>query len=619
MGKLVVGLRSFILLCAVQLVFCAFDVAYSAPAGAKSKASVVSVSDPTFQSCKFHIEPALQPILANQNLCILVGKQTSSTQKGRVYVWLIGPSTIDERNSWINEAGKWLKTQGLDPCAEKTDYITDPYSPVKPPLANQVGGTPGEKAFYGLGGLDKPSFCPQPCPGSNRLDRLGRCSKGEPLPQRLSAEAPKIEKAALKRDFVGTDQRYNYLFDFDFINALAQPIEIVSVNVFDTRGQRVEQDWAISGPNYDPRILTHELSGNHPLVKIFSKPGRGTPLEQATVSSVGGRMEIKVTNRILSAGRAIRPSGYILGSKNKYDSLSLRVAYRVNGNLQEVSRTFTVGMREEEKPLASIAMPREPKGTGKYLIVLVHGCCTSENKLGEWDTLGGEIQAKLKKKEEWEIVVRDWTRHTPDRGLAYRFNDIHDAYEAAPSEGKKLADLIVTAIKKSAVDSYEYVHFIGHSAGARLIHEASKRLAANKKRPFIHLTFLDAYTWDNDKNSYGSSADYAEHYVDRGFAAGPASTDENLVHAFNFDITNWQSVSQHEKRDNGHQWPRDWYQKSVKIPGFSRYGFPLSLEGGADAKKYRAIKPPGPCMLQNKDSLCNFDLPSGPIVLPPLR
>jgi hypothetical protein len=174
----------------------------------------------------------------------------------------------------------------------------------------------------------------------------------------LSAESPKIEKAALKRDFIGSDQRYNYLFDFDFVNTLPQPIEIVSVNVFDVRGQRVAQDWAISGPNFDPRILTHELSGNHPLVKMFSKPGRGTPLEQATVSSVGGRMEIKVTNRVLSAGQAIRPSGYILASKNNYDSLILRVAYRVNGTLQEVSHTFTVGMREEAKsPSAPVPQP----------------------------------------------------------------------------------------------------------------------------------------------------------------------------------------------------------------------------------------------------------------------
>ena len=59
------------------------------------------------------------------------------------------------------------------PCAVKTGYLTDSES-VKP-LAKEVAGIPGEKAFYGLGGLYKPSFCPQPCLGGS-LDRRGQCS-----------------------------------------------------------------------------------------------------------------------------------------------------------------------------------------------------------------------------------------------------------------------------------------------------------------------------------------------------------------------------------------------------------------------------------------------------------
>jgi len=174
-----------------------------------------------------------------------------------------------------------------------------------------------------------------------------------PPPSLSKAETPRFEKASVKRDFVKADiktnERFWYIFDFDFVNTLKQSIEIISVNVFDMNRQKVEQDWAISGPNFDSRILTHALSGHHPLAEIFSKP-RGTPLEQATVSSVGGRPEVKPTNRIMSPGQVIRPSVYFLSSKNNYDSLTLRVAYKVNGKLQEVSRTFTVGVREEEKP-----------------------------------------------------------------------------------------------------------------------------------------------------------------------------------------------------------------------------------------------------------------------------
>jgi hypothetical protein len=106
-------------------------------------------------------------------------------------------------------------------------------------------------------------------------------------------------------------------------------------------------------------------------------------------------------------------------------------------------------------------MPREPKGTGKNLIILVHGCCTDKNELNKWDELGGKILAKIKNKKEWEIVVRDWTENTPPIGNPVYFrNYIHQAYEAAPSGGKKLAVAIAAAIKKSSVNSYEYVYLV---------------------------------------------------------------------------------------------------------------------------------------------------------------
>jgi hypothetical protein len=162
------------------------------------------------------------------------------------------------------------------------------------------------------------------------------------LPQQgRSEESPKIEKATLERRFIAEGQRYMYLFKFDFVNDLKQPIEIMSVNVFDGKGERVKPDWAMSGSSADPRLLTHELSGNHPLAQMFSKKGQdGTFLEQANISGGGSHPKIKVTNRVLSSGEGVRPSKYVLQSKDKYDSLSLRVVYRVDGNLREVSHTF---------------------------------------------------------------------------------------------------------------------------------------------------------------------------------------------------------------------------------------------------------------------------------------
>jgi hypothetical protein len=119
------------------------------------------------------MDSIMKPILDTQNLCILIATP-SSVLKDQINVLVIGPSTIDERNTLINHAGKWLQSHGLNPCADMTVYMTDPDF-AKPPLANQIAGMPGEKAFYMLGGLDHPSFCSQPCRGGGHPNRLGRC------------------------------------------------------------------------------------------------------------------------------------------------------------------------------------------------------------------------------------------------------------------------------------------------------------------------------------------------------------------------------------------------------------------------------------------------------------
>jgi hypothetical protein len=131
------------------------------------------------------------------------------------------------------------------------------------------------------------------------------------------------------------------------------------------------------------------------------------------------------------------------------------------------------------------------------------------------------------------------------------------------------------------------VHLIGHSAGAKLIQSVAEELsliyAQSSERPFIHLTFLDAFTpFITDWLGYGSLGDYphySEHYVDRHIPL----TDGCLPNAFNFDITGW-GHSPEEDGFLGHHWPIYWYQKSVAIPNptpkFSKYGYPLSFEGG---------------------------------------
>jgi fibro-slime domain-containing protein len=231
------------------------------------------------------------------------------------------------------------------------------------------------------------------------------------------------------------------------------------------------------------------------------------------------------------------------------------------------------------------SISRMPEGKAPNLVVLVHGCCTDANGVKEWDDLGRLILEKIPNTDEWEVVVWDWTKCTPDPNVECtpkptiwqvppfkRAADI--AYTYALSEGRELEVAISNY-------SYEYVHLIAHSARAKLIDEAALQIALNNiDQPFLHITFLDAYTRDdNDKINYGGLPvgypRYVEHYVDRGLPY----TNTCLLNAFNFDISKWSHFPW-EGGELGHQWPRRWYEKSVTStsPQF-KYGYPLSLEG----------------------------------------
>jgi hypothetical protein len=242
-----------------------------------------------------------------------------------------------------------------------------------------------------------------------------------------------------------------------------------------------------------------------------------------------------------------------------------------------------------------------PARQAPNLIVYVHGCCTNA---ADVNALRAQFSEAYKGKEfllengGWEIVVWDWSDHTP-KDCIYIGDCADKAYEAAYDHDVKQGQSgeLVDTIN---YPEYGYIHLIAHSAGSKLIDEAAKQLAMlknekNAEKPFIHLTFLDAYTpsvedREGDK-SYGSMPDYpyhyAEHYVDRTFYEIPdwiTMTNTILPYAFNFDITDWQTDNPDEKKDWGHQWPRHWYKKSIIAtePGYEylKYGHPLSLEGG---------------------------------------
>jgi hypothetical protein len=243
------------------------------------------------------------------------------------------------------------------------------------------------------------------------------------------------------------------------------------------------------------------------------------------------------------------------------------------------------------RPIMATHLSTEPDGKAPHLIVLVHGCCTDANGVKEWDDLGRLIAGAIIRNQTpgpWEIVVWDWTKCTSDPNvectpkppiwdLPNFISQANIAHTHALFEGGELANII------NQYPIYEYIHLIAHSAGAKLIDEAAFQIALNNTdQPFLHITFLDAYTRDdNDKINYGGLPidypHYVEHYVDKS----PLDVaDACLASAFNFDVAKWSHFPWEGGLLPGHQWPVNWYKKSITStsPQF-KYGYPLSLEG----------------------------------------
>jgi hypothetical protein len=306
-------------------------------------------------------------------------------------------------------------------------------------------------------------------------------------------------------------------------------------------------------------------------------------------------------------------AGY--GSVNINTPGEYRLTYSVKdskGRLTEKTRKVKVS-----KAIGTpICLSATPEGKAPNLVVFVHGCCTDAHGVyslrKEFGDAIKQAFSQYPPSEPWEIVVWDWHEQTPKHNYVLEPNKISDdaneAYEAAAGddahegEGNKLAK----AINQYSI--YKHIHLIAHSAGSKLINEAAKSLSKlnekNAERPFIHLTFLDAYTPDNKDiegdASYGYLSDYpnhyAEHYVDSTNSSLPMvkdlvkKTNAILPHAFNFDITDWIGANKGDPLLFGHWWPVYWYIQSMTGPYFyvcgsnsdllrPCYGYPLSFEG----------------------------------------
>jgi len=214
-----------------------------------------------------------------------------------------------------------------------------------------------------------------------------------------------------------------------------------------------------------------------------------------------------------------------------------------------VTSTATPTITDPSGIIVQSVYPTEiPQGQAPNLIVLVHGCCTDEKDLTGWNRVRSSIQAAILKNsplEAWEIVVWDWTDFT-------KSINPYSVYYGAPFSGYYLGREIVKW-------PYHYIHFIAHSAGSRLIHEAAKYIKIKDDTPpFIHSTFLDAFCPSYDGIIYAKYSDYAEQYVDRGLLY----TRDDLWGAYNFDVT-YLPTKEPIPTQFSKGWPNEWYAHSA--------------------------------------------------------
>lgn len=214
--------------------------------------------------------------------------------------------------------------------------------------------------------------------------------------------------------------------------------------------------------------------------------------------------------------------------------------------------------------------PPTPTPTQQNLVVVTHGCCTSDSDLdGFWYPFRDAIEGGVD--PSWAVDVKDWT----------------PAGAPGPALNKGLAVGQAYGIEIGEL-GYDFVHLIAHSAGAALIGEASRWIKLTSPTTEVHTTFLDAYggflVWGGPgyQQLYGRYADWADHYFADDIT-GPF-TSLNLQHCHNVNVT-----SADQDFDSSHSWPYCFYSYTVNdasigqcvppVEGYAGgYGFPLSYE-----------------------------------------
>ena len=158
------------------------------------------------------------------------------------------------------------------------------------------------------------------------------------------------------------------------------------------------------------------------------------------------------------------------------------------------------------------------------LVFITHGwkhpLDSPSQDVGEFVSLREQIDEQAG--DDWKVVFYDWTTLS-NTGLNPR-----QAARNADHLGLCIGNII-------AAEGYTDVHFIAHSAGARLIETATLNLRARRGQSvMIQETVLDPFALDYYA---GSEADWSEQYLNTDDTTAVSTNKTDYVGMFNFDGT----------------------------------------------------------------------------------
>ena len=242
------------------------------------------------------------------------------------------------------------------------------------------------------------------------------------------------------------------------------------------------------------------------------------------------------------------------------------------------------------------------------LIVLVHGCGSNPSAWAD----DMKVKLDLLLDASWHVMALDWQEKA--KGLK-------DVRANGKEQGNILGDQIN---KTNAVNEWEHVHLIGHSAGAALINQASEFLVGKRNSSqlndfsaSIHLTFLDPFVELDKFQDYGSSLEAGIDWADNYFTIDLTDlalitivnplfdkVDDMTVYMDNQNIDHPQSLTSgilpnarnvllkliFNDPIGGHAYPYQWYGNTIDnkssmddieyMIGDLEYGFGRGLEAG---------------------------------------